>query len=260
MLTPEGLKEQAKLLGLPLNKQRAIIREYAQTIVLKAIYQSEVGQKLCFKGGTALRFAYGLGRFSEDLDFNGKGLTAEEFSAVITICRKALTHEGFKCVTSVKTREKIQAGWIKITNILQEYKITNIKAEKLMIKLEVSNPDWSVQSEPAVIDRYGYLYTISLMEKGAIFAEKIDALLRRCRGRDIYDLIFMLRNKFPIDQQVFAAKGWQAEPRQAIQECIDAIKPAELPRLAKQLETFLLKNEEIDYVLNAKTYVKALLK
>ena len=46
MLTREGLQEQAKLLGLPLNKQRAIIREYTQTIVLKAIYQSEIGRKL----------------------------------------------------------------------------------------------------------------------------------------------------------------------------------------------------------------------
>lgn len=69
----------------------------------------------------------------------------------------------------------------------------------------------------------------------------------------------MLRNKFSIDHQVFAAKGWKTEPRPAIQECIDAIKPAELTRLAKQLETFLLQEDEIDYVLKAKTYVKALL-
>lgn len=258
MLTREGLQEQAKLLGLPLNKQRAIIREYTQTIVLKAIYQSEFGQKLLFKGGTALRFAYGLGRFSEDLDFTGQDFSIADFTAMIAVCRKALNQEGFKCVTSEKNRKNIKAGWIKLTNVLQEYKITNIKSEKLMIKLEVSLPECHLQKEPAVIDRYGYLFTVSLMEKGGIFAEKIDALLRRCRGRDIYDLIFLLRNKFLINDQVFQAKGWQITPRQAILEKMEKLTSEKLNRLAAQLEPFLLKEEEKEYIINAKTYIKAL--
>ncbi len=258
MLTREGLRAQAKLLGLPLNKERAIIREYAQTIVLKAIYQSEFGRKLLFKGGTALRFAYNLGRFSEDLDFTGQDFPADDFSAVIALCRKALNQEGFKCVTSEKNKENIKAGWIKLTNILQEYKITNIKSEKLMIKLEVSLPERPLQREPAVIDKYGYLFTVSLLEQGGIFAEKIDALLRRCRGRDIYDLIFLLRNKFLINEQVFQAKGWKIAPRQAILERMEKLTPKELNRLAAQLEPFLLKEEETEYIINAKTYVKAL--
>lgn len=46
-----------------------IVREEFEMLVLKEIYESEFGSSLMFKGGTALRLAYGSPRFSEDLDF-----------------------------------------------------------------------------------------------------------------------------------------------------------------------------------------------
>ena len=47
-----------------------VIREYWEIIILKGLYDSPFGRKLIFKGGTALRLAYGSPRFSEDLDFS----------------------------------------------------------------------------------------------------------------------------------------------------------------------------------------------
>ena len=259
MLTLEGLREQAKLLGLPLNKERAIVREYAQTIVLRAIYQTNYGQKIFFMGGTALRFAYGLKRFSEDLDFNAEKLSLSDFKRIITVSKKTLEKEGFACEVSAKERNSLLVGKLKLTNILQNYKITNQKAEKLMIKVEVNRPTWAMETESAVVDRYGYLFSILLMNKGALFAEKADALINRCRGRDIYDAVFMLQRKFPIDESVLKAKGWGKNPRQIILEHIENIKPQELIRLSKQVEPFLLNEEEKDFIVNAKTYIRALL-
>jgi len=68
MLNLAYLMEEAKELGLPQPKKRAILREYLQTIILNSIYKSNFAKSMFFVGGTALRFFYTLPRFSEDLD------------------------------------------------------------------------------------------------------------------------------------------------------------------------------------------------
>lgn len=248
MLTFEGLMEQAKLLGLPLDKQRAIIREYAQTIILRAIYRSDMGLKMFFMGGTALRFAYGLKRFSEDLDFNAEDLPFADFKEVLQLCGKSLKKEGFECEVSQKERGTLLLGRLKLTDILQNYKITRHKDEKLMIKVEINRPVWQMKTESKVLDRFGYLFSILLMDRGMLFVGKISALINRKRGRDIYDAIFMLQKKFPVDEK----------SKQAICEHIESIAPEELVRLSKQVEPFLLDEEEKNFIVNARTYIKAL--
>jgi predicted nucleotidyltransferase component of viral defense system len=46
-----------------------VVREYWEVLFLKDLLESPHGRNLVFKGGTALRLAYGSPRFSEDLDF-----------------------------------------------------------------------------------------------------------------------------------------------------------------------------------------------
>ena len=45
------------------------LREYMQAFVLRSLHEAEAFNTIAFVGGTALRFLYGLPRFSEDLDF-----------------------------------------------------------------------------------------------------------------------------------------------------------------------------------------------
>jgi predicted nucleotidyltransferase component of viral defense system len=56
--------------------QEQIVREEYEMIILKQLFESELGSLFVFKGGTALRLAYGSPRFSEDLDFS----VLEDFS------------------------------------------------------------------------------------------------------------------------------------------------------------------------------------
>ena len=50
--------------------QEQIVREEYEMIILKQLFESELGKSFVFKGGTALRLAFGSQRFSEDLDFS----------------------------------------------------------------------------------------------------------------------------------------------------------------------------------------------
>lgn len=59
-----------------------VVREEYEMIILNRIFESSFGQKLVFKGGTALRLAYNSPRFSDDLDFSQlKSINVKEFQA-----------------------------------------------------------------------------------------------------------------------------------------------------------------------------------
>jgi len=55
-----------------------IAREYVQHLFLSVFYQEPDSEKVLFKGGTALRITFQSPRFSEDLDFSGFRIPAED--------------------------------------------------------------------------------------------------------------------------------------------------------------------------------------
>lgn len=58
--------EKGRQLGISVVQ---IVREEYEIYLLSRIFDSPLGTKLIFKGGTALRLAYNSPRFSDDLDF-----------------------------------------------------------------------------------------------------------------------------------------------------------------------------------------------
>ena len=50
--------------------QKHIVKEYVQLLILDYLSATEHIRKMTFIGGTNLRLAKGIDRFSEDLDFD----------------------------------------------------------------------------------------------------------------------------------------------------------------------------------------------
>ena len=50
-------------------RERNVLREYLQNYLLLLMQKTKMNESLYFVGGTALRFLYGIRRYSEDLDF-----------------------------------------------------------------------------------------------------------------------------------------------------------------------------------------------
>lgn len=72
-----------------------IVREEFEFSLLKSFFESEIGNTLIFKGGTALRLAYGSPRFSDDLDFSAGAVISEaSFKAVAQAALKSLPEAG----------------------------------------------------------------------------------------------------------------------------------------------------------------------
>jgi len=65
-----------------------VVREEFEISLLKSLFESGIGKALVFKGGTALRLAFGSPRFSDDLDFSASSVVPE--AAFRTAARAAL--------------------------------------------------------------------------------------------------------------------------------------------------------------------------
>ncbi len=59
-----------------------ILKEYVQLLVLDYLSATHHARKMTFIGGTNLRLLKGIDRFSEDLDFDCKNLSGEEFDGM----------------------------------------------------------------------------------------------------------------------------------------------------------------------------------
>ena len=68
MLSRKNLESMRSVLGYNLGQVES---DYLQHILL-LLLSRRAGNWLVFKGGTALQKAYGLNRFSDDLDFTSK--------------------------------------------------------------------------------------------------------------------------------------------------------------------------------------------
>ena len=64
------------------NEKRIKQSELLQLLLLDNLYSQSGSEKLIFQGGTALRWIYGAGRFSEDLDFV-TGLQRKKIESII---------------------------------------------------------------------------------------------------------------------------------------------------------------------------------
>lgn len=260
MLSLEYLLEEAENNGLPVLKRRAIVREYLQVIVLNYIYKHRLGKAMFFTGGTALRFFYNLPRFSEDLDFDTGDLNFAEFKEVLETIEAGLEKEGFSLETSSERRKNLFIAELYFPDLMKLYELTDRRGLDLMIKIEVYKPNWGLEAESDVLSLYGYNFSSLLLNKGNMLSEKICALFKRKIGRDIYDILFMLKKRFPINRKVLLANKIEGSPKELILGYLLKLPEKELKSLSAQVKPFLFKEDDIDLILKAPLYAERFLR
>lgn len=178
-----------------------ILREYVQAKALRSFHESEAFVNLSFVGGTALRFVFGLPRFSEDLDFaleNADGYKPETW---IKKLKNDLLLAGFEPSLKWNDRTTVHKAWIKIEGLLSDAGLAAMKSQKLSIKLEIdTNPPEGARSERDLITRHAML-SINHYDLPSLMAGKVHALITRkyAKGRDWYDLLWYLGKRPPVE-------------------------------------------------------------
>lgn len=151
--------------------------------LIQDIFALPYAQHIAFKGGTACYFLYGLDRFSTDIDLDIVGLEYDTniVQDIIALARKYGT---------VKDKQHIVLSY-------------QLWAEHIKIDIN-RKPRKSNTYE--IINFYGR--DITVQTQSTIFANKLVACAERCLNRDIYDIYFMMKHNFPINEAIILERTW----------------------------------------------------
>lgn len=171
------------------------VREYLQARLLGALQGAQAFLTLAFHGGTALRFLYATGRYSEDLDFAlERSHERYDFRAYLKAVQTALLPEGYTLDVKLNDRKAVHSAFVRFPELLYAAGLSPHKTEVLAVKVEVdTRPPAGARLATALVRRH-ILLNLQHHDPASLLAGKLHAVLQRpyLKGRDLYDLVWYL--------------------------------------------------------------------
>jgi predicted nucleotidyltransferase component of viral defense system len=157
-------------------------KDYYLVWAIQLVYNSALGSKLVFKGGTAIYHCYlPQKRFSEDLDFTSldSSISSDEIAMVLESDGTFRVNKLFESDFTIK---------------IERLQYQGLLGQPGNIKFEVDRHQNVVL--PRTKTSYQNVWNVAaaaqVMDRREICAEKIRAVARRARYRDFYDLYFLI--------------------------------------------------------------------
>jgi len=185
-----------------------VTREYLQLLILKILYDRGYYKNLAFIGGTALRFLYGLHRFSEDLDFSLISRQGYNFDTLLKHIAYDLEKSGLSLDIKKQLEPPVQSAMFRFKDVLFQLGLSDIKSAMrsaierkrngmLSIKLEIdANPPKGWKIATVLVSKH-FVFTVTTLDIPSLYALKLHACFYRkyTKGRDFYDLLWYLGRK-----------------------------------------------------------------
>lgn len=235
MINREQIKELSQKYSID---EFSVIREYLQVLFLSALYEEKGSMKIYFKGGTALRLLFKSFRFSEDLDFTTLKTNGEMKKILANVIRKINL-----IVPNIELKE-VKAGMKSLTGFLR-YKTEDLKYP-LNIHLEFSLREKPLTEKDVILETlfpvspYPVVKCLSWEE---ILAEKIRALMCRTKGRDLFDIWYLLSKGIEIDWKMVDMKMKFYDKEADSNDIKNKIKKMDQKKLKIDLGKFLPLNQ-----------------
>jgi len=231
MLDKETAKDLSRKLKIDLF---TVYREHLQLLFLKYFYSQKETDRVYFKGGTALRFLFGSFRFSEDLDFTSI-LLENKIKALIKRTLQGLKKE----IANVKFR-KLESVANSFSGKLYQ-KIPGLRFP-LTVRLDFSFREKPFKTDVSLIETdfpVGPYPQVAHLKIEELMAEKVRAILTRTRGRDFFDLYFMLSKKVPFDWKLVNKKMVLYKKKADLNQLIKVIERFPQEEIKEDLTKFL---------------------
>jgi predicted nucleotidyltransferase component of viral defense system len=174
---------------------RNLSREYLQARILAALQRCGAMIPLAFHGGTALRFLYAHGRFSEDLDFALEGKPDKyNFRSYLKTIQSDLSLEGYQVELKVNDSRAVHSAFINFPGLPFEMGLSQQKNELLSVKIEVDTRPPRGAGLTTTVVRHFTTLQLQHHDQASLLSGKLHAILQRpfTKGRDIYDLLWYL--------------------------------------------------------------------
>lgn len=235
---------------------KELLREYLQHIILDFVYEHKLSSKLIFIGGTCLRIVYGSQRFSEDIDFDNKGLTFSEFEELMNHVGDRLKKEGFE-VAMKQLRKGAYHCYIKFPHVLYEQGLSPLLDEQILIQIDTMDQEVNYESEKYILDGFEVFKQISVVPKDILLSQKLITILKRQRskGRDFYDVMYLLQSTSP-NEAFLKDKLSVKNTREAINKVLDHVENINMSEMVRDVSPFLLKKEDAERLMKFSEYLK----
>lgn len=164
-----------------------IAREAYEIFILHAMSETPLVESLVFKGGTALRLAYGSPRFSEDLDFSL--LNMIDIKDVEAVLQKLSSHIPKITIADISSKHFTYFALLKV----KEPFLSQVFSIKIEISKRLFQPKGTEGFKLSLLESPTSPLTafIKTMTLSAIFADKKHAVKERIKPRDLFDLWFL---------------------------------------------------------------------
>lgn len=218
-----------------------LLREYLQYKILEIIFTSKYAAKLSFLGGTALRIMYGNTRFSEDLDFDNFALNDDEFDDLAQKVHAGLETQGLKVEVDTVGKGAYRCR-VRLPDILFANELSSYQGEKISIQIDSATHDFSYQPDKKILNKFDVFSEIFVTPSDILLSQKIYATInrKRAKGRDFYDIVFLLSFTKPNYGYLKAKLG--LENHELLRKkLLESVAEFNFKELAADVQSFLFK-------------------
>lgn len=239
--------------------QKYMLKEYIQLMILDFLSTSPYIQKVVFIGGTNLRLVKGIDRFSEDLDFDSKNFSQDDFTKMTDDILSFLRRSGLRAETRDKANDKLKAFRrnLYFPELLFELGLSGYREERFLIKVESQDQKYEYKPHIVNIKRAGFFFPFSVPPDSILCAMKLSALLTRQKGRDFYDAMFLLGQTEP-DYEYLATKRDIHNKEELKEALFNTIENTDLKKKYRDFEHLLFNKANAEKVLRFSEFVKEL--
>jgi predicted nucleotidyltransferase component of viral defense system len=236
---------------------KSMIKEYIQLSILDYLSTTKYIRKLIFIGGTNLRLVKGIDRFSEDLDFDCKETNKEEFMQMSDDVMQFLRRNGYKVESKDKISPKLTAFRknIYFPTFLFDIGLSGHRDERFLIKIEAQDQGVAYTPDMKNIRGCGYYFPFPVPSDSVLCAMKATALLERGKGRDFYDLMFLLGQTKP-DYDFLAKRTGIKNASELKAEIKKRLEITDLKTKARDFEHLMFNKENNKRILRFEEFLE----
>lgn len=239
--------------------QKFLLKEYFQLMILDYLSSTSYARKIVFIGGTNLRLIKGIDRFSEDLDFDCKNFTEDDFNVMTGSVLLYLERQGLRVEIkeNINTQLKAFRKNIFFPELLFEMELSGHREERFLIKIECQDQKVEYKPEMINIKGCGMFFPFPVPPDPVLCSMKIAALLARSKGRDFYDTLFLLGQSKP-DWAFLTARCGIGDAASLYKALQDLLQKIDLDHKAKDFDHLVFEKRHSKRILMFKEFIDTL--
>ena len=236
-----------------------MIKEYIQLMVLDFLSTTPYIKKLAFIGGTNLRLVKGIDRWSEDLDFDCRNMSREEFMHMTDAVIEFLRRNGLNAEAMDKENPRLTAfrRSIYFPQLLFDLSLTGHRDERFLLKIEAQDQGIGYKPQIVSVKACGFFFPLPVPPDGILLAMKLSALLSRSKGRDFYDVMFLMAQTEP-DYDFLNASACIANLGQLKEAIKNLLATVDLNLKKKDFEHLLFNSANSNRILRFADFIASL--